>query len=279
MAIRKINSVSEGPKRGQEDKKRTRRWGNIFLFEETLTLPKDVTQVGNIYLEAASLTLPEGVTQVGNISLIAASLTLPEGVTKVGLIDLFHHTFLALPEGVTSVLDIRLHDFTSLTLPKGLTQVRGLCALSGGCSITFPDGYILKNSGHGILEYSAKEMNQLLSAHQEFLEKEKDPEGLQGQRVFVVYPEDVSEGRPLPMSVEGRLTNDGKAYVSFSNGNRIIPEDGLIMVKYHSCNFYDAFERKTFDLLYQMNPDGSASRKKQSETMKPEIRKKSLLKK
>lgn len=138
---------------------------------------------------------------------------------------------------------------------------------------------MLKTSGHGILEYSAKEMNQLLFAHQKFLEKEKDSEGLQGQRVFVVYPEDVSEGRPLPMSVEGRLTNDGKAYVSFSNGNRIIPEDGLIMVKYSNCNFYDAFARKTFDLLYQMNPDGTASRKKQSETMKPGMRKNSSLKK
>lgn len=106
-----------------------------------------------------------------------------------------------------------------------------------------------------------------------------DPEGLQGRRIFVIYPEDVSEGHPLPMCVEGRLTNDGKAYVSFSDSNRIVPEDGLIMVKNPKCNIYEAFNRKTFDLLYQMNPDGTASRKKRSETMKPGTRKKPSLKK
>ncbi len=133
-------------------------------------------------------------------------------------------------------------------------------------------------------EYTPEPIDKPIKKHQEENPQKMewqtiDPEGLQGQRFFVVYPEDVSEGRPLPMCVEGRLTNDGKAYVCFSDSNRIIPEDGLIMVKNRHCNIYEAFNRKTFDLLFQMNPDGTASRKKQSETMKPGMRKKSSLKK
>lgn len=122
MAIqKKINQESK-------DKKSRRRWGDITLYKETLTLP-------------------EGVTHVRDIELFDfSSLTLPEGVKKVG--------------------DIELYDRSSLTLSKGLTQVGGLYALSGGCSITFPDGYILKNSGRRRLQYSAKEMNRLLSEHQ-----------------------------------------------------------------------------------------------------------------
>lgn len=369
-----------------KDKKRTRRWGDILLFKETLTLPKGVTRVGNIKLHGgssltlpegatqvkdivlsggSSLVLPEGVTQVGNIALIGgSSLSFPEGVTRVGTVELDHNSSLTLPkgvtqmggvflsngssftlpegvtqvgkivlyggssftlpkdvtqvgdislygsrssltlpEGVTKVGNIYLEHNSSLTLPEGVTQVGGL-TLNQGASITFPDGYVLKNNGDNdddVFEYSAETMNQRLSEHQKFLEKETpmsmqagetkepvsesmveqtiDPEGLQGQRMFVVYPEDVSEGHPLPMSVEGRLTNDGKAYVSFSDSNRIVPKDGLIMVKNPNCNIYEAFDRKTFDLLYQMNHDGTASRKKQSETMKPGMRKKSLLKK
>ena len=401
-----VDMLCDLKKKASKDKKRTRRWGDIALFKETLTLPKGVTQVGNIELifnssltlpkgvtrvgdiklhsgpslalpkgvtkmgdialhggssltlpegatqvkdivlsGGSSLVLPEGVTQVGNIALIGgSSLSFPEVVTKVGNVELNHNSSLILPEGVTrvgniildggssltlsegvtEVGDIKLLNASSLTLPKGVTEV-GDIVLYLDASITFPDGYVLKNSSddydvgdyqgymlknpgddygvgdYEVLEFFAEDMNQLLSEHQKFLEKETpmsmqasetkepvsesmveqsiDPEGLQGQRMFVVYPEDVSEGHPLPMSVEGRLTNDGKAYVSFSDINRIIPKDGLIMVKNPNCNIYEAFDRKTFDLLYQMNHDGTASRKKQSETMKPGIRKKPSLKK
>lgn len=151
----------------------------------SLTLPKDVTQVDDIVLQdGSSLSLPEGVTKVGKIRLYdRSSLTLPEGVTKVGDIELRGSASLTLPEGVTKVGRIILKG-SSLTLPKEVTQVGGIVLYDGslslpegvtqvgrlyalpGCSISFPDGYVLKNSDNDALEYSAEEMNQLLSEHQ-----------------------------------------------------------------------------------------------------------------
>ena len=138
--------------------------GDIALFTSTsLTLPKSMMQVGSISLfGSTSLTLPEGVTQVGEISLYdSASLTLPEGVTKVGNIYLSASASLTLPEGVTKVGNIYLYDSASLTLPESVMQM-GAISLNHHATVTFPDGFVLSTPK----EYSAEEINQLLSEHQ-----------------------------------------------------------------------------------------------------------------
>ena len=138
--------------------------GDIVLrHSSSLILQEGVTQVGYIELYGSSaLTLPEGVTQVGDIDLYGySSLTLPDGVTKVGEIHLFDSAPLTLPEGVTQVGSITLHGSASLTIPEGVTQV-GAISLYRSATVTFPDGFVLSTPR----EYSAKEINQLLSEHQ-----------------------------------------------------------------------------------------------------------------
>ena len=99
-----------------------------------------------------------------------------------------------------------------------------------------------------------------------------------GQTVYTVLPDDVKNGI-LPPGVSYGLTEKSQVFVSFNgNNNRLIPDDGLILVKDKATDSYECFSRKSFDLIFKVNPDGSASRKEQKMTMKPGLRKKSSLK-
>ena len=63
MAIKKNNNFTDMENTMEsKDKKSRRRWGDITLYKETLTLPEGVTHVRDIVLfDSSSLTLPEGV--------------------------------------------------------------------------------------------------------------------------------------------------------------------------------------------------------------------------
>ena len=154
----------------------------------SLTFSESVTQVRDISLDgSASVTVPEGVTQVRDISLDgSSSLTLPESVTRVRDIWLGDFTSLTLPESVTRVRDIRLNGSSSLTLHEGVTQVEevrlvgssslillgsvtrveGDVYFAPGTSITFPDGFVLRNDTKGKMHYTSEKINKILSEHQ-----------------------------------------------------------------------------------------------------------------
>ena len=193
-----------------------------YLCERPGRLPKDFYISGH-----SSLTLPGGVTQVGRIVLYEDSfLTLPNGVTKVGSIRLGYNSSLILPEGVTKVGHISLSDSASLTLPKSLTHLRGL-TIDPSASLIFPDGYVLKNSSSGILDYSAQEMNRLLFKHQDGL---KHPVPLPKGTVYIVFPEDVEKGI-VPPGIDIGVSPDGKKFLKFSSHKLMVPEDGLVFFK------------------------------------------------
>ena len=240
MAIKKNNNFTDMENTMEsKDKKSRRRWGDITLYKETLTLPEGVTHVRDIVLFDSS------------------SLTLPEGVKKVG--------------------DIELYDRSSLTLSKGLTQVGGLYALSGGCSITFPDGYMLKNSGRRRLQYSAKEINRLFSEHQNVHEdvsfilstKEHDPSLDPTGTVYTVFPEDIENGI-VPPGCDIGVDSKGNRFLKTFNESRTVPEDGLVLVKkYDASNVYTVCTKKQFDVLYKVGEDGLAKKVSARQELQP----------
>ena len=140
-----------------------------------------MTQVGDIVLGggSASLTLPVGVTQVGDINLYdTASFTLPEGVTQVGKID--------------------LQDYASLSLPESVTQV-GNIRLKSGTSVILPDGFVLRPSANDT-DYSAEEINKLLSEHQkkqEFRLADGTIYGYQQGDTIYLTPEGINPNTPI----------------------------------------------------------------------------------
>lgn len=107
----------------------------------------------------------------------------------------------------------------------------------------------------------------------------KHPASLPQGTVYTVFPEDVEKGI-VPPGIDIGVSPDGKKFLKFSSQNRMVPEDGLVLVKKHDLsNTYNVCTKKQFDLMYMVGEDGLAMKAvRQEQNLKPGLRKKSSLK-
>ena len=96
--------------------------------------------------------------------------------------------------------------------------------------------------------------------------------------IYTIFPEDLANN-VVPPGIDITASSDGKKFIKSTYENKIVPEEGLVLIKNsNSANTYVALSMKQFELLYTVGEDGLAKRREFKQNLKPGLRKRNTLK-
>ena len=107
----------------------------------------------------------------------------------------------------------------------------------------------------------------------EIREKFSSVPGKSEYLVYHITPDDVAKGL-VPKGVSIGVGNDGERFITHSGGvNVVVPKEGLYMVKQLGFDKYVGYTPHVFGTLFNLNANGTVSRKVMStQTMKPGLK-------
>ena len=107
---------------------------------------------------------------------------------------------------------------------------------------------------------------------------ETDSKLLPSGTIYTIFPEDLTKN-VVPPGIGIKATCNGTKYIESTYENKLVPEEGLILIKNsNSANKYVALSMKQFELLYTVGEDGLARRREIKQNLKPGLRKRNTLK-